>query len=119
MDIIIDLQESDTQKIQLTIVINFISSKDVDEERVMHSKSNNVELMSYDNVNDIVDELFETLLSWYKDNLETSMKGSDFVFDSVQLLSYKCHRINFRRGGSYNDSPDWVRRDKSNNKSEK
>ena len=47
------------------------------------------------------------------------MKGSDFVFDSVQLLSYKCHRINFRRGGSYNDSPDWVRRDKSNNKSEK
>ena len=47
------------------------------------------------------------------------MKGSDFVFDSVQLLSYKCHRINFRRGGSYNNSPDWVRRDKSNNKSEK
>ena len=38
-DIIIDLQESDVWKIQLTIAINFISSKDAKEERVMHSKS--------------------------------------------------------------------------------
>ena len=37
----INLQKYDTWKIQLTIVINFISSKYVDEERVMHSKSNN------------------------------------------------------------------------------
>ena len=36
-DIIIDLQNSDTWKIQLTIAITFISSKDVKEERVMHS----------------------------------------------------------------------------------
>ena len=35
-DIIIDLQESDTWKIQLTIAINFVSSKDPEEERVMH-----------------------------------------------------------------------------------
>ena len=41
-DIIIDLQESDTWKIQLTIIISFISPKDVDEERVMHSKSDNI-----------------------------------------------------------------------------
>ena len=45
--------------------------------------------MSYDNANDIVDELFKILLSRYQDNLETSMKGSDFVFDPVQLLYYK------------------------------
>ena len=44
-NIIISLQKSDTLKIQLTIAINFISSKDVDEERVMHSKSNNIEFM--------------------------------------------------------------------------
>ena len=45
--------------------------------------------MSYDNANNIVDELFKILLSRYQDNLETSMKGSDFVFDPVQLLYYK------------------------------
>ena len=34
------------------------------------------------------------------------MRESDFIFDSVQLLYYKCHRISFKRSGSYNDSPD-------------
>ena len=66
--------------------------------------------MSYDNVNDIVDELFMALLSRSQDYLETSMRGIDFIFDSVQLLYYKCHRINFRRGGSYVDSQDWIKK---------
>ena len=44
-DIINDLKKSDTGKLQLTIVINFISSKDTGEEHVMHSKSNNIEIM--------------------------------------------------------------------------
>ena len=37
------------------------------------------------------------------------MKGSDFVFDYVHLLYYKCHKINPNRGGSYIDSPDWIK----------
>ena len=44
---IIDLQVSDTRKIQLTIAINLISSKDVAEERVMHSKSKKIKFTSY------------------------------------------------------------------------
>ena len=35
-------------KIQLTIVINFFSSKDNDEEPVMHSKSDNIEILIND-----------------------------------------------------------------------
>ena len=34
------------------------------------------------------------------------MKGSEFVFDFVYLLYYKCHKINTNRGGSCVDSPD-------------
>ena len=41
-----DFQEPDTQKIQLTLAINFVSSKDNDEEQVMHSKSDNIKIMS-------------------------------------------------------------------------
>ena len=78
----IDLQNSaKSRKIQLTIAISF-SSKDVNEEHVMHAKSGNVEFMSYSNVIDIVDELFESLRSRYHGNLETSMEGSDFLFVS-------------------------------------
>ena len=36
------------------------------------------------------------------------MKGSEFVFDYVCLLYYKCNKINTNRGGSYVDSPHWI-----------
>ena len=49
-DIINDLKKSDTGKLQLTIVLNFISSKDTGEEHVMHSKSDNIEIMISDKV---------------------------------------------------------------------
>ena len=41
------------------------------------------------------------------------MKGSDFIFDPVQLMYYKCHKVNFRRGGSYIDCPDWIKKKKA------
>ena len=62
-DIIINLQKSDTWKIQLTITTNFISSKHVDEERVMDLKSNSVEFMPYENANEVVDKPFESPFS--------------------------------------------------------
>ena len=45
------------------------------------------------------------------------MRGSEFVFDYIHLLYYKCHKISFNRGGSYIDSLDWIKNKKSNNKS--
>ena len=45
-DTTINLQKSDAWKIQLTIAINFISSNYVDEERAIHSKSYNIEIVS-------------------------------------------------------------------------
>ena len=52
---IIDLQNSDTWKIQLTTAINFISSKDAEEEHVMHSRSNDTKFTSYNDANKVVD----------------------------------------------------------------
>ena len=37
------------------------------------------------------------------------MKDSRFVFDYVHLLCYKCHKLNRNCGGSYIDSPDWIK----------
>ena len=118
-DIIINLQKSDTWKIQLSIAINFISYKDIHEESVMQSKSDSIEFISNDNANEVVNELFESLLPKYQIGFKTSIRGSDFVFDSIQLFCYKCHKINFNRIDSYIDSPDWIKKKKSNNKSKK
>ena len=38
------------------------------------------------------------------------MRGSEFVFDYVHLLYYKCHKINFNHGRSYIDSLDWTKK---------
>ena len=40
------------------------------------------------------------------------MKGSEFVFNYVQLLCYKCFKINPNHGGSYIDSSDWIKNKK-------
>ena len=37
------------------------------------------------------------------------MKGSSFIFESVDLLHYHLHKISLNRGGSYVDSPDWIK----------
>ena len=62
-DIIIDLQRSDAWKIPLTIAINFISSKDTEEESVMHSTSDNMKFRPYNDECQVVNELFESLRS--------------------------------------------------------
>ena len=49
----------------------------------MHSTSDNIKLTSYNDVKEVVDELFEPLSSKYQDSLETPMRGSDFIFDSL------------------------------------
>ena len=36
------------------------------------------------------------------------IKGSDFVFESVDLLDYKLHRVCLKRCGSYIKSPKWL-----------
>ena len=92
---IIDLQKFDTWESLLTIAINFISSKNANEGQVMHSKSDNIEVVIYDKANEVIEKIFESLLSRYQIVIETSKKRSDFIFDGVNLLYYKCHKINF------------------------
>ena len=88
------------------MTINFISSKDnSDEICIVHTKSHNVEIMMSDETDDIIKELFESLLQNYQKDLEESMKGSEFAFDSVYLLYYHVQIISLKRGGSYIDSP--------------
>ena len=95
---------SDTWKTKLTITINLISSKNAHKEREMHLKSDNIEVMIYDK--EATQGIIKSLLSRCQTSLERFMKRSDFVFNCVNLLSYKCHNIYLKRGGLYIDSRD-------------
>ena len=83
----------------------------------MHTSSGNVKFIPYSDANDVLDELFKSLCSRYQENLEISMRGSNLIFDLVQVMYYKCQKTNCSLGGSYIESPDWIKKKKSNKKS--
>ena len=58
---------------------------------------------------EIAEELFKSLLQRYQEGLEESTKGSNFFFDSIDLLYNKFHKIRLNRGRSYIDSPKWLK----------
>ena len=41
------------------------------------------------------------------------IKGSNFIFESVDLMDYKLHRVRLNRGGSYIKSPEWLENKKA------
>ena len=63
--------------------ISFISSKDFDETRTMHTKSSNVEIVMGNEAEEIIEDLFESFLQKYQEELEKSMRGSEFAYDSL------------------------------------
>ena len=79
--------------------IKFISSRDSNETRIMHTKSDNIEIMMGSETNDIIEELRESLLQKCQEGLEESMRGSEFIIDSVDLLYYYLQRISLKRSG--------------------
>ena len=74
-------------KIHLTMAIDFISSKDFYETCTIHTKSNNVEIMMGSETNEIIKELFKSILQRYQEGLEESVRGSEFIFDSVDAMT--------------------------------
>ena len=70
----------------------------------MHTRSNNVEIMVGSETNEIIKHLFEPFLQKYQEGVEESMRGSEFVYDSVEVLYYNFNKVILSRGGSYIDS---------------
>ena len=69
--------------------------------------------MSNNKADEAVAEIFQLFLSRQQIGSQTSMKGSQFAFDCVHLLYYKYHKRNLNRCGSYVDSPNWMKIEKT------
>ena len=89
---------------------SFLNTNDF---RTIHTKSDNIKILVGTETDDIIKELFNSFLRRYQEELERKMKGSSFVFESVDLLYYHLHKINLNRGGSYIDCPSWIKNEKA------
>ena len=113
-ELINDHKNKGEWKIQLTPQIKFVSLRPgSDETRVMHTRSVNEEFMNGSDTDEIIKELFKSLLQRYKEHLREKMKGSDFAFDGVNYLYYDLNKISISKGESYIDSPKWLKYKKS------
>ena len=94
-------------KIQLSMQVSFISLTN-EESDIMHSKSDNVEIMSGRSTDIIVDELINSFKQRYQEGLENRMRGSSYVFNHVKLLEYNLHKISLSRDSSYIPTLQWI-----------
>ena len=65
--------------------------------------------MSGSETEEIMEKLIKSLLQKYQDNLQNKMKASDFIFNGVNYLFYDLNRITISKGGSYIESPKWLK----------
>ena len=79
----------------------------------MHTKSDKKEIMNGSDTDEIIEGLSELFLQKYEENLQEKMKGSEFEFDGVDFLYYDFNKVSINRGGSYIDSPKWIKNKKS------
>ena len=109
-----DYKSKGEWKIQLTAEINFTSLKpDSDETRIMHTKSDNTEIMTGSDTNEVIKELFKSFLERNQEGLQEKMRGSEFEFDGIHLLYYDFNEISLNIGGSYIESAKWIKDKKS------
>ena len=92
--------------------VNFISSRDTGETHIYYLWSDNVSIIQGENTNAIIREIFRSFLHNYQEELKM-IRGSNFVFESVDLMDSKLHRVRLNRGGSYIKSPKWLENKKA------
>ena len=85
-----------------------MSSKDTAEQLEMCFSSSNVEIMMGEDTNEILTEHFNSLLHRYQKALQ-AMKGSEFVFDSIDRMFYKFHTTTLDHTKLYIDFPNWIK----------
>ena len=99
---------SNEWKIQINMHVNFISSNDTGEIRTIFVWSNNEEIRSCNKTDDIIKGLLNFFLNNYQKEEIVLRNRSNFVFESVDLLSYHTHKTSLIRGNSYIKSLEWI-----------
>ena len=100
--------QSGEWKIQLSMHVNFISSNDTGEIRTIYVWSDNAEILMGNETNDIIKKLFRSFLNNYQKEEQIMRGGSNFNFESVELLDYHVHKISLKRGKLYVKSLEWL-----------
>ena len=82
--------------------------EDFNDKKALHVQTKNVEIMMGSDTNEIVKELFESIIQKYQELMEYSTKNSGLILEGVELMNYDINKITITRGGSYIEST-WLK----------
>ena len=99
---------SNESKIQINMHVNFVSSNDAGEIRTIFVWSDNEAIRIGNETDNFFERLVNSFLNNYQKEELILRNGSNFVFESVDLLSYHIHKTSLKRGSSYIKSPEWI-----------
>ena len=88
--------------------VSFVSSNDTGEIRTIFVWSDNEEFRLGNEEDDIIKGLLNSFWNNYQNEETILRNGRNFVFESVDLLSYLFHKTRLKRGKSNMKSPEWV-----------
>ena len=88
--------------------VYFVSSNDTGEIRNIFVWSDNEEIRLGNGTDGIIKGLTNSFLNNYQKEETILGNGSNFVFQSVDLLSYHIHKTSLKRGNLYIKSPEWI-----------
>ena len=98
---LINKHKNNNWKIQLTIKIIVIPIYDYNDKRSLYAKTKNVEIMMVSHTDDIVKELFESIMQKCEELMEYSTKNSGLVLEGVELINNGINKFIINRVGSY------------------
>ena len=84
----------------VTMKMDFVSLNEAGVSQLVHSKSDHREIMIGVATDENIEECFDTHIHRYQVGLEKSVKGSRSVFNHVDRLFYRCHKVSLNRSGS-------------------
>ena len=99
---------SNEWKIEINMHVNFVSSNDTGEICTIFVCSDNDEIRLVNETDYIIKERINSFLNNFQKEKMILRNESNFVSESVDLLSYNIHKTSLKRGNSYIKSPNWI-----------
>ena len=106
---LINKHKNDNCKIQSIMKLIFIPVGNYNDKRSLYVKTKKFEIMMGSDTDEIVKELFDSLIQKYEESIEHSTKNSGLVLEGVELMNYDSNKITINRVGSYIESPEWLK----------
>ena len=105
--VLINEKKTSSHKIQLDIATNLIHSTESDRI-TFYLKSKNIVCLPSDDSEDILNQLIDSLLEYFDDELMVCRTDSSYVFESIERFSIHFHKIDLKRGSLYIPTPHWL-----------